>query len=103
MPQMQHVPNSTTCMIETHILDYIRGIEVCYIQSWQRNLANICRGITVFSIFVKIFEIFGHFRMTFFNVAFCKVDEFNGGFLRGCNTTDNIFVLKSLAQTDHDG
>ena len=36
--------------------------------------------------------------MTFLNEAFCKVDEFNGGFLRGCRTTDNIFVLNGLVQ-----
>ena len=52
----------------------------------------------VFSIFAKIFEILVHFRMTFLNEAFCKVDEFNGGFVRGCRTTDYVFVLNGLVQ-----
>ena len=74
------------------------GLRSVIFKAGQRNLVNNYRGITVHSIFGKIFEILVHFRMTFLNEAFWKVHEFNGGFLRGYRTTDNIFVLNGLVQ-----
>ena len=56
------------------------------------------RGITVLPIFEKIFEISVHNRLQFINEAFCKVDESNGGFLKGRSTSDNIFILNGLIQ-----
>ena len=77
---------------------WAEGLRSVIFKAGQKNLVKNYRGITVLSIFAKIFEILVHFRMTFLNEAFCKVDEFNGGFLRGCRTTDNIFVLNGLVQ-----
>ena len=37
-------------------------------------------------------------RLTYLNEAFDKVDEFNGGFLRGSRTAGNIFILNGLIQ-----
>ena len=37
-------------------------------------------------------------RLSFANEAFDKTDEFNGGFLPGCRTADNIFILQGLVQ-----
>ena len=56
------------------------------------------RGITILSIFGKIFEILVHNRLVFLNEAFGKIDEFNGGFLKGSRTADNVFILNGLIQ-----
>ena len=56
------------------------------------------RGITVLSVFAKIFEMCAHDRMMYVNEAFGKLDNFNGGFLKGYRTTDNIFILHTLIQ-----
>ena len=37
-------------------------------------------------------------RLMFVNEAFCKIDRNNGGFLPGCRTSDNIFILQGLIQ-----
>ena len=77
---------------------WAEGLRSVIFKAGQRNLVKNYRGITVLSIFAKLFEILVHSRMTFVNEAFCKIDEFNGGFLRGCRTTDNMFVLNGLVQ-----
>ena len=50
------------------------------------------------SIFEKIFEIAVYNRLTFINEAFEKVDESNGGFLKGRRTSDNLFILNGLIE-----
>ena len=45
-----------------------------------------------------MFEIALFNRLNFVNETFCKVDENNGGFLKGRRTTDNIFILYGLIQ-----
>ena len=77
---------------------WAEGLRSVIFKAGQRNIVKNYRGMTVLSIFAKLFEILVHSRMTFLNEAFCKVDEFNGGFLRGCRTTDNMFVLNGLVQ-----
>ena len=54
------------------------------------------RGITILPIMTKIFEFIVNNRLTFVNEAFGRIDEYNGGFLKGSRTSDNIFILKSL-------
>ena len=39
-----------------------------------------------------------HDRLIFVNEAFGILDKFNGGYLKGSRTTDNIFILKTLLQ-----
>ena len=56
------------------------------------------RGITVLPIIEKIFEIRVYHRLSFANEAFDKEDKHNGGFLTGCRTSDNIFILHGLIQ-----
>ena len=56
------------------------------------------RGITVLSIIEKIFEIIVGHRLSFVNEVFDKEDKHNGGFLTGCRTSDNIFILHDLIQ-----
>ena len=56
------------------------------------------RGITVLSIFGKLFEMLVHNRLAFANEAFSKIDKFNGGFLKGQRTADNIFMLKCIIE-----
>ena len=54
------------------------------------------RGITVLPVFSKIFEMAIHDRLMFVNEAFGILDKFNGGFLKGSRTADNIFILITL-------
>ena len=37
-------------------------------------------------------------RLTFVNEAFSVTDKFNGGFLKGSRTSDNIFIIQGLVQ-----
>ena len=56
------------------------------------------RGITVLPIFEKLFEIAVQKRLEFVSEAFRKTDRYNGGFLKGSRTTDNLFVLNGLIE-----
>ena len=56
------------------------------------------RGITVLPIFEKIFEIVVQQRLEFINEAFDRTDKYNGGFLKGSRTSDNIYILQSLIE-----
>ena len=46
-------------------------------------------------MFAKLFEIILDNRRIFVNEAFGKNDAYNGGFLKGSRTQDNIFILSS--------
>ena len=61
------------------------------------NAANY-GGITLLPIMAKLFEIAVNKRITFANEAFCHVDRNNGGFIKGSQTSDNIFILQGLIQ-----
>ena len=39
-----------------------------------------------------------HNRLVFLNETFGKIDEFNGWFLKGSRTADNVFLLNGLIQ-----
>ena len=56
------------------------------------------RGITVLPIFEKIFEIAAQKRLECVSEAFRKNDRYNGGFLRGSRTTDNLYILNGLIE-----
>ena len=78
---------------------WAEGLRSVIFKSGQRNVVKNYRGgITILAIFAKIFELLVHNRLTFLNEAFCKIDEFNGGFLRGSRTADDLFILLGLIQ-----
>ena len=54
------------------------------------------RQITILPVFTKIFE---SARFTFVNEAYSLQDNFNGGFLRGSRTIDNILILLGSIQS----
>ena len=56
------------------------------------------RGITVLPIFEKIFEIIVQRRLECINEALTRKDRYNGGFLKGSQTADNLFILQSLIE-----
>ena len=93
----------------TAVFDYIiesrdfpevsaEGLRSGIYKAGPRKLVGNYRGITVLSIFAKLFAILVYNRLTYLNEAFDKVDEFNGGFLRGSRTADNMFILNGLIQ-----
>ena len=49
-------------------------------------------------IIEKIFETIVYNRLNFVNEAFNKQDKYNGGFLAGYRTSDNIFILQGIIQ-----
>ena len=77
---------------------WAEGLRSALYKSGQRQCTGNYRGITVLSIFAKIFEMCVHNRLTFVNEAFGKIDESNGGFIKGSRTSDNMFILNGLIQ-----
>ena len=75
---------------------WAEGVRSAVFKSGVRSDPNNYRGITILPIFEKIFEMIVCNRLEFLNEAFCKVDETNGGFLKGRRTSDNIFILNGL-------
>ena len=76
-----------------------------YPDSWGEGLRvaipkgkDDIRPITIEPIFAKLFETIIDNRITFANEAFCKVDIYNGGFLKGSMTQDNLLILTSCIQ-----
>ena len=59
---------------------------------------NNYRGITVLPVLEKLFEISVQRRLEFVIEAFGKNDRYNGGFLKGSRTSDNIFILNGLVE-----
>ena len=59
---------------------------------------NDYQGITVLSVFTKIFEIAVNNRLNFIATAYDCGDRFNGGFTKGSMTSDNIFILQGLIE-----
>ena len=77
---------------------WAEGLRSGIYKAGPRKLVGNYREKTVLSIFARLFEILVYNRLTFLNEAFDKVDEFNGGFLRGSRTADNMFILNRLIQ-----
>ena len=77
---------------------WAEGIKSSIHKAGDRSNPNNYRGISVPRIFEKIFEQIIMNRLQFLNEAFDKIDQTNGGFLKGRRTSDNIFILKGLIQ-----
>ena len=81
-----------------------------FLDAWEESLwtavykagyrldPNNYRGITVLPIFSKILEIAFHDHVQMVREAFGLQDEYNGGFVKGNMTADNMFILNSLIQ-----
>ena len=93
----------------THILNYIigtrkfpaawtEGLRSAVFKAGSRMETDNYRGITVLPIMEKIFEIIVYHRLSFTNEAYNKIDRYNGGFLPGSRTSDNMFILQGLIQ-----
>ena len=78
--------------------EWAEGLKSAVYKAGLRNNPNNYRGITVLGVFAKIFETLVSNRFQFLNEAFGKIDQHNGGFLKGKRTTDNIFILVSMIQ-----
>ena len=78
--------------------NWAEGIKSSIYKKGDRTNVDNYRGITVPKVFEKVFEILVNNRLEFLNAAFNRVDEFNGGFLKGKRTSDNIFILNGLIQ-----
>ena len=75
---------------------WAEGLRCVIHKAGKKSRTENYRGITILSVFAKIFEMAVHNRLAFVSEAFGKVDEFNGGFLKGCRTSDNMFILNGL-------
>ena len=96
-----------TPIIITNLLNYFlevrdfpsiwcEGLRLALFKAGDRLDPACYRGLTILSIFEKIFEIAFNRRFEFLNEALGKIDRNNGVFLKGSRTTDNIFILQSL-------
>ena len=77
----------------------------CYPDSWGEGLRVVIpkgkddiRPITIENIFPKIFETILDSRIIHVNELFNKTDIYNGGFLKGSRTSDNVLILTSCIQ-----
>ena len=77
---------------------WAEGLRSSIYKAGDRLDPNNYRGLTVLPIFEKIFEITVQKRIEFINNAFEKNDKYNGGFLKGSRTSDNMFILQSLIE-----
>ena len=57
----------------------------------KRTLVDNFRGIAILPIMETFFEIVVYKRFSFIEEAFNEIDRYNGGFLRGSRTSDNMF------------
>ena len=74
------------------------GLRIALFKSGDRLDPACQRGITIWPNVEKIFEICFNNRFDFINEAFDKIDQQNGGFLKGSRTSDNIFIVQGLIQ-----
>ena len=77
---------------------WTEGLRSAIFKCGSRLDAGNYRRITVLPVIEKIFETIVYRRLSFANEAFDQTDKFNGGFLPGCRTADNIFILEGLVQ-----
>ena len=74
------------------------GFRTVVYKSGARLDPNNYRGDNCLSIFTKMFEMAFHDRWLFVCEAYGLIDEYNGGFLKGSMTADNVFILNALIQ-----
>ena len=77
---------------------WTEGLKSAVFKSGSKLSTGNYRGITILPIFEKSFEIIVYHRLSFANEAFAKEDRYNGGFLPGYRTSDNLFILQGLIQ-----
>ena len=75
---------------------WAEGIRSAIYKSGAKLDPTNYRGITVLPVFTKILEMAIHDRLMFVSEAFGILDKFNGAFLKGSRTADNIFILNTL-------
>ena len=90
-------------MILNHFIDnenfpeqWAEGIRSSIHKAGSRLETGNYRGITVLPVFEKIFETAVQRRLEFIDKAFCRTDKYNGGFSKGIQTHDNIFILNAI-------
>ena len=79
-------------------IKWASGLRSAIFKNGKRSQVDNFRGITILPIIEKIFEIVVYRRLAFVNEAFNETDRYNGGFLCGSRTSDNIFVLNGLIE-----
>ena len=77
---------------------WTEGLRSAVFKSGKHNFVNNYRGITILPIMEKIFELAVYRRLTFANESMGQIDKYNGGFINGCRTSDNMFILLGLIQ-----
>ena len=93
----------------TRILNYIlarkdfpeswaEGLRTPVYKSGDYSDTGNYRGITVLSVYAKIFETAVNDRLIDFSEMFLKTDLCNGGFLKDSRTSDNVFILRGLIE-----
>ena len=78
---------------------WTEGIRSAVHKGGTEKLVDNYRGITILPIMEKGFEISVYRRLSFLNEAFDKYDKFNGGYMKDTRTTDNLFILNGLIQS----
>ena len=79
-------------------IKWASGLRSAIFKNGKRSQVDNFRSITILPIIEKIFEIVVYRRFAFVNEAFNETDRYNGGFLCGSRTADNIFVLNGLIE-----
>ena len=86
------------------LYNYILSCEM-YPEAWAQGLRvaipkgdKDIRPITIEPIFAKVFETILDNRISNINEAFKKTDKYNGGFLKGSMTQDNLFILTACIE-----
>jgi exonuclease III len=88
----------------TSLFNYILSKEV-YPYSWCEGLRvaipkgdSDIRPITIEPVFSKVFETIIDNRIAFINEAYSKGDKYNGGFVKGSMTQDNVLIINACIQ-----
>ncbi len=74
------------------------GVIVPIHKQGDKNSTNNYRGITLLSIFSKIFTYIVNKRLVLWADTMDKINEEQAGFREGYSTVDNIFILQTIVQ-----
>ena len=77
---------------------WVEGLRSPVFKTGEITNRNNHRGITVLSVFTKIFGTAVNNRLNFVATVYDCGDRFNGGFTKGSITSDNIFILQGLIE-----
>lgn len=86
------------CIIESKEFPemWANGLRIPVPKPGNKQSAENYRGITVLPVMEKIFETVVNNRLVIINEVFDREDKKNGGFLKGSQTDDNVFILQGL-------